>query len=191
MGASSRSHGRAYFALVFTAMLACMSIGCREKESANASPPKPVLVERSEALRALIATALDAGNKRIVIPPGRYRVEAERGGHLVFSDLTNVEIVAENVELVCTSTIRAVLFEKCTNVTLRGLTVDYDPLPFTQGRIVALAPDKSWIDFEVAQGYPQHALRDSFQIYNPETATLRRGDASWNENIEKLGEIDG
>lgn len=180
-------HNRACLATAVTAMLACASAGCREKEHAIAASPKHVLVERSEDLRALIATALDAGNKRVVIPPGRYRVQAERGNHLVFSDLTNIEIVAENVELVCTSTVRAVLFDDCKNVTLRGLTVDYDPLPFTQGTIVGLAQDKSWIDFEVAQGYPQHELREPFQIYNPETGTLRRGDANWSEQIETLG----
>ncbi len=185
---SSRSHDRAYVLVAFTAMLALTLSGCREKQPSTSATQKPALVERSENLRALIAAGLDAGNKRIVIPPGRYRLQAERGSHLVFADLTDVEIVAENVELVCTSTVRAVLFENCTNITLRGLAVDYDPLPFTQGKIVALAPDKSWIDFEVAQGYPENKLGDPFQIYNPETGTLRRGDAAWNEEIEALGE---
>jgi hypothetical protein len=172
-------------------MLAFTLAGCREKEttsSASLPPPKPALAERSEDLRALIATELAAGNKRIVIPSGRYRVQAERGSHLVFSDLTDVEIIAENVELVCTSTVRAVLFEGCTNVTLRGLAVDYDPLPFTQGKITALAQDKSWIDFEVDLGYPADKLRPPFQIYNTATGTLRRGDARWMDEIEALGE---
>jgi hypothetical protein len=51
------------------------------------------------------------------------------------------------------------LFQDCTNVTLRGLAVDYDPLPFTQGKIIALATDKSWIEFEVAKGYPKNEMR--------------------------------
>ena len=131
----TRFHKRVCLAAAFTTMLACALAGCREKgQDASDTHPiqKPALTERSEDLRALIATALDAGSKRLVIPPGRYRVQAERGGHLVFSNLTDVEIVAENVEMLCTSTVRAVLFEGCTNVTLRGLVVDYDPLPFTQ-----------------------------------------------------------
>ncbi len=164
--------------------------GCQEDQEdhlAAARPEKVVLSERSEELRALIAAELAAGNKRIVIPPGRYRVQAERGSHLLFSNLSNVEIIAENVELVCTSTVRAVKFDGCSNVSLRGLTVDYDPLPFTQGKITAMAPDKSWIDFEVAEGYPENALREPVQIYNPATRTLRRGDARWNEEIKPLG----
>ena len=162
---------------------------CEGKEDhlALPLPEKVVPAERTEDLRALIAAELAAGNKRIVIPHGRYRVRAERGSHLLFSELTDVEIIAENVELVCTSTVRALFFDSCSNVTLRGLTVDYDPLPFTQGKIIAMAPDKSWIDFEVAEGYPENTLREPVQIYNPATRTLRRGDAQWNDEIKPLG----
>jgi hypothetical protein len=174
----------------FAATAAVVLSGCREGNKAQAAAPPPekfVMVERSEDLRALIATELAAGNKRIVIPPGRYRVQAERGTHLLFSDLADVEIIAENVELVCTSTVRALLFENCTNLTLRGLTIDYNPLPFTQGKIVAMSPDKSWLDFEVIEGYPDTDLRENIQIYDPATRTLRRGDARWSQEFEPLG----
>jgi hypothetical protein len=164
--------------------------GCltgKEDQPAATPPEKVVLAERSDDLRALIATELAAGKKRIVIPPGRYRVQAQRGNHLVFENLSDTEIIAENVELVCTSTVRAVMFEGCSNVTLRGLTVDYDPLPFTQGKIIAMADDKSWLDFEVAQGYPEKNLDERIQIYDPATGGLRRDDAQWNEEIKALG----
>ncbi|MEY4244064.1 MAG: hypothetical protein RLZZ245_1649, partial [Verrucomicrobiota bacterium] len=75
--------------------------GCQEDNEDHLAAPlqeKVVLAERSEDLRALIAAELAAGNKRIVIPPGRYRVQAERGSHLIFSNLSDVEIIAENVE---------------------------------------------------------------------------------------------
>ncbi|MCU0748197.1 MAG: right-handed parallel beta-helix repeat-containing protein [Akkermansiaceae bacterium] len=159
----------------------------KEDPPAATLPEKVVLQERSEDLRALIDKELAAGNKRIVIPQGRYRVQAQRGGHLHFSNLADVEIIAENVELVCTSTVRALMFEDCTNVTLRGLTVDYDPLPFTQGKIIAMAPDKSWLDFEVAKGYPENQLKERIQIYDPVSGVLRRGDARWSQEIEALG----
>ncbi len=172
------------------AMMAVVLLGCRESKGnppAVTPPEKFVLAERSDDLRALIATELAAGKKRIVIPPGRYRVQAQRGNHLVFENLSDIEIIAENVELVCTSTVRAVMLEGCSNVTLRGLTVDYDPLPFTQGKIIAMADDKSWLEFEVAQGYPEKNLDERIQIYDPATGGLRRGDAQWNEEIKALG----
>lgn len=166
-------------------LVACLKSNGSESE--KALPEKVARIEQSADLGALIDAELAAGNKRIVIPQGRYRVQALRGNHLVFKNLSDVEIIANNVELVCTSTVRALKFEDCSNVTIRGLTVDYDPLPFTQGRITAMAPDKSWMEFEVTEGYPENELEERIQIYDPSTGGLRRGDASWNQEIKALG----
>ena len=158
-----------------------------ESQPVAALPEKVVLIEQSADLRALINTELAAGKKRIVIPPGRYRVASEQGFHLQFKNLSDVEIIANNVEMVCTSTVQALLFDHCSNVTLRGLVVDYDPLPFTQGKIIAITADKSSMDFEVAEGYPESKLEERIQIYDPVTGELRRGDASWKQEIQSLG----
>ena len=166
-------------------MAAVVLAGCRK--STGSEPGKVALIEQTADLRALIDAELATGNKRIVIPQGRYRVQAQRGNHLVLKNLSDVEIIANHVELVCTSTVRALKFEDCSNVTIRGLTVDYDPLPFTQGRITAMAPDKSWVEFEVAEGYPENQLEERIQIYNPATGSLRRGDARWSPEIKALG----
>ena len=138
------------------------------------SAPKAILSEQTVDLRKLIASELAAGRKKVVVPPGRYRVAAEAGGHLSFSNLQDVEIVAYNVEMVCTATVQALGFYQCTNVQLRGLTVDYDPLPFTQGRIVALGTDKSSVEFELFAGYPEDGLVERIEIFNPTTRELRR-----------------
>ena len=182
---------RPFVQLTLLAVTAVVLLGsCRKTNSSKPVaelPEKVVLIEQSADLRALIDAELAAGKKRIVIPQGRYHVSSEQGFHLQFKNLSDVEIIAENVEMVCTSTVRALYFENCTNVTLRGLTVDYDPLPFTQGKIIAMAPDKSWMDFEVAKGYPENELQERIQIYDPATGELRRGDASWDQKIEALG----
>jgi len=125
-------------------------------------------------LRTLIAKQLAAGEKKIVIPPGRYRAKPVNGSHLRFQDLQNVEIIADHVEMVCGATVQAMSFEHCTNVLLRGLTVDYDPLPFTEGKIVALGPEKSWLEFELFDGYPDDALEERIEIFNQVTRELRR-----------------
>ena len=39
-------------------------------------------------------------------------------------------------------------------MTVLGLTIDYDPLPFTQGRIVSLSEDKRVHEIELFDGYP-------------------------------------
>ena len=131
-------------------------------------------VEQTLDLSALIAGELASGKRSIVIPPGRYRTKPRGGSHLSFQNLNDIQIIADGAEMICTATVQAVGFERCTNVTLTGLTIDYDPLPFTQGRIVALGPEKSWVEFELFDGYPENELVERIEIFDPATRELRR-----------------
>ena len=154
---------------------------------AAAAPATPVPpATQNFDLPGFINTAIQAGSKRVVVPAGRYRVTPQAGHHLLFKDLTDIEIVADGVEMVCTQTVQAIGFEHCRNVHLRGLTVDYDPLPFTEGRITALAPDKSWVEFEIFDGYPHNSIEERIEIYDPATRELRRETAGWSKEIQQL-----
>jgi len=145
------------------------------------------LAEPTLDLRVFLARELAAGKKTVVIPPGRYQVKPFKGSHLRFQDLQDVEIIATNVEMVCGATVQAIGFERCTNVTLRGLTIDYDPLPFTQGKIVALGPEKRWIEFELFAGYPDGQLDERIEIFDPATRELRRASYYGWGKFERTG----
>ena len=138
-------------------------------------------------LRKIIDDGLSSGKKTIVIPPGVYRVKPVNRQHLYFKNLKNVEIIADNVEMICTETTRAITFENCENVVLRGMTVDYDPLPFSQGRITALAPDKSWIEFKLFDGYLGN-LEQRIEIFDARTNSLKRGTHYGWKPLEHLGQ---
>ena len=73
---------------------------------------------------------------------------------LALTDIRDVSIICDGVEMICTETTRALSISNCEDLTVRGLSIDYDPLPFTQGRIVALSADKSVHDIELTDGYP-------------------------------------
>ncbi len=131
-------------------------------------------VGRMVDLQALIDQQIKTGTNRVIIPPGRYRVTPKNGSHLHFQALTNLEIIANGVEMICTEVRPAMVFDHCRDLHLCGLTVDYDPLPMTEGRIVALAPDKSWVEFQIIDGYPEDNLVERIEIYDPITKELRR-----------------
>jgi hypothetical protein len=154
----------------------------------RAADPAPAAVAQDFDLQGFIDAALKAGSKRVVVPPGRYRVTPKNGSHLIFKDLKDIEIIADGVEMVCSQTIMAIHFENCRDVHFQGLTVDYDPLPYTEARITALAPDKSWLEFQVIDGYPETSLEERIEIYDPATRELRRGDAGWSKEIKSLGD---
>jgi len=128
-------------------------------------------------LQGFVDKAIQAGLHHIAIPPGRYRVTPRHRQHLVLQDRADVHIVADGVEMICTETTRALTLSNCRHVTLRGLTIDYDPLPYTQGRIVKLSENNTVHDIELFDGYPRGDQVQNFkyEIFRPDTRTLRFG----------------
>jgi len=160
------------------ALLAALACGAGHA-SAQGGPTTRDETPRADSgvpfdLQGFLRKQLQAGARRIVVPPGRYRVSPTGREHLRLDGLENVEIVADGVEMICTQTTRALTIRRCRNVTVRGLAIDYDPLPFTQGRIVAMADDRRWLDVELFDGYPTEGIEAfKFEIFDPATDTLR------------------
>ena len=147
-------------------------LACAQAEPLHSGPGK--LFD----LQAYVDQEIRTGKQRIVVPAGRYRVTPRSGQHLVLQGLSDVQLLADGVELICTETTRALTITRCTNVLVRGLVIDYDPLPFTQGRITALAPDKRTAEVELFDGYPpaEAARNVGLEIFRPDTRVLRCAD---------------
>ena len=139
-------------------------------------------------LQGYIKAHLEGGSKNIVVPPGRYRVAPQGQAHLSFSKLDNIEIVMKGVEMVCTETTRAVNISECTKLQLTGLIIDYDPLPFTQGRITAIGPNKEWLEFELLKGYPENQLEIRIEIFDVTTGELKVPTRYDWQPLEKIGD---
>ena len=155
-------------------------IGCTCGRVAQSGPGTPF------DLQGYVDQRTQAGEKRIVVPPGRYRVKPQHARHLTLKGLTDVTLVADGVEMICTETSQALNISGCTNLTVRGLAIDYDPLPFTQGRIVRLSADKKVHEIELFDGYPSADKVDGskYEIFRPDTRTLRCPDYSY--TVEKI-----
>ena len=127
-------------------------------------------------LPEFIQGKLKAGEKRIVVPPGAYRSDTKSTAGVILSiqKAEDVEIIADGVTLICTRRTRALEFQDCRNVTLQGLTIDYDPLPFTQGTVTAAADDASWIDIRIDDGYPREAW-ERIDVVDPATRFRKKG----------------
>src|ERR1035437_9898660 len=146
---------------------------------AESSPTQPALGSAPTFdLQKFINTQIASGQTRIVVPPGRYRVAPKDRQHLVLHDLKDIQIIADGVEMICSETTRALTITRCTNVTVRGLVIHYDPLPFTQGRITGISADRQAYDIELFDGYPsEETVRNfKYEIFRPDTRTLRCED---------------
>ncbi|GHC09929.1 right-handed parallel beta-helix repeat-containing protein [Cerasicoccus arenae] len=74
---------------------------------------------------------------------------------LLLKNLEGVTINAEGVRLLASNPVgSALIIRNCKNLTIRGLTVDYNPLPFTQGTITAVDREALTADIAIHDGYP-------------------------------------
>jgi hypothetical protein len=125
-------------------------------------------------LQGFIDARVAAGEKTVVIPPGRHLVTPRNKQHLLLRGLRDIVIEATGAELVCTETTRAITIEDCENLTLRGLVIDYDPLPFAQARITAISEDKTRLTLQRIPGYGELTTAPyKLETFDPATNELR------------------
>ncbi|NBU50802.1 MAG: hypothetical protein EBS47_12130, partial [Betaproteobacteria bacterium] len=108
------------------------------------------------SIQAQIEAAVAAGQGQVRIQPGVYTNIVPTGinPHVQLAGIRDLDIDATGVVLVGTRLCRALVLLDCTNVTLRGLTIDYAPLPMTQGTIEGFGPSREWTDVRIHPGYP-------------------------------------
>jgi len=155
--------------------------------------------EADDGIQAQVDRAVAAGQHEVTIRPGTYPTRPPKPGapHVRLYGRSDLAIHAEGVELLCGRLGTALWIENCKNLRISGLTIDYDPLPMTQGEIVGLAPDHSWTDVKIHDGYSAPNLRPPGQaahmwvsdrqtrmikagVYNRGYQSLEaRGDGVW------------
>ncbi|MCC7492291.1 MAG: hypothetical protein IT204_08105 [Fimbriimonadaceae bacterium] len=118
-------------------------------------------------LQALLNDAVARQLPRLELPAGPVRT-----GRLVLQGATNLVVDGPRTTLVFTDLNGIGLtLNQCRGVTLRGFRIDYDPLPFTQGSITALAADRSSVELALHEGYPDASddyLVNHIHLFEPQ-----------------------
>ena len=123
----------------------------------GAEPDAPT--DAGPAIRAAIAEAMEAGGPAVVqLEAGAYRVAPAEGAEdaLVISEADGLRLqgVGPATRLIVTDpTVGGVRFQDCRDVRIADLAIDYDPLPFTQGTVVASDPAAGWFDIRWDAGH--------------------------------------
>lgn len=132
---------------------------------------------RPQDLQPLIDRAIAQRDSELVIPPGEYRLTppTERAPHLKIHGADGLRIVADGVTLVCTKLNQAIDIANCRGLTLQGLTIDHDPLPFTQGTVQAVSPDRRFLDVRLDAGYPALGDRIRASIWDARGERIKPG----------------
>ena len=129
---------------------------------------------------AHIRRELERGEKKVTVPKALYRVSPPtgEGTYLTLRGLSDATIDFSGSELRGRVATRFIYLENCTNVTVRNVTLDYEPLPFTQGEIVAADAEGTWT-VKTLDGYPAPAeglLKEIWplQVYDHATLELKK-----------------
>jgi hypothetical protein len=112
---------------------------------------------------ALKEARKSTGPVRIVFPKGTYHFASDielsyDDGAFQLIGVRNLEIDGNGSELLITRSHMSLVYAKnCTNIIVRNFTVDYDPLPFTQGTIESVNAEDGSFVLKRDAGFPDPA----------------------------------
>ncbi|MCJ7822798.1 MAG: hypothetical protein MUQ26_06975, partial [Armatimonadetes bacterium] len=106
--------------------------------------------DTSTDIQSLIDDAIAGGGGVVDLPRGTYRLPTR----LHFRDAQNVVLNGHGSTLVFTErTDGGVYLTDSRGIELRELSIDFDPVPFTQGEVVAMDQTGAWYDIRIDAGY--------------------------------------
>jgi len=117
--------------------------------------------QRGLIQKALDALAGDTEPVELLFAPGRYFLDApvtekgERNAMLLIRDTTNAVVNFNGAEFSVGNPSSGFLYvDQSENVIVKNASVDYDPIPHTEGIIRAVDRTDSSIDLEIREGFP-------------------------------------
>lgn len=123
-------------------------------------PIKQAQRDAGTKLMADLDAALKAGKKEFRIPTGHYRLtlggkpKSGRPRYFEWKDIADFTLDGQGSTLWFDAIgPNGFLLSRCRNVTFRNLVIDYDPLPFAQGKVVAIDETTKRLRFRLDDGF--------------------------------------
>ena len=120
----------------------------------------PIFVHAEVSLHEEIRSALKSGEKSIRLKHKEYFLEKP----LSLNELNGIEIDGNHAKIVMKKNCACLIIIKSHDLTVRSLTIDYDPLPYTQGTVTKV--DGKIIECTIDRGYsPAQGIRYSWNCH--------------------------
>jgi hypothetical protein len=125
-----------------------ITVAMKPNANANALP----------AVKEAIAAAKARGVPiKIIFEKGRYRFDVNAGDHtfcVTLDGMNDLIVDGQGSEITITNPYCGFFrLNDCKNIIVKGFTVDYDPLPFTQGVVEVVHPESNSIDVRSQEGF--------------------------------------
>lgn len=119
------------------------------------------VTDAGPAIRAAIGAACAAGRgSEVILGAGVYRVVPDDNPYyaaVVIEGAHGITVKGQGLAteiIIASARHGGFLLNNCTDTLVSGLTIDHDPLPFTQGVVRDVRQDDGCFDLEVEDGYP-------------------------------------
>ena len=133
------------------------------------------------ALARTIAAAIARGEREVKIPKATYRLKGNAGSFFEWKAVRDFTVDFSGSHLIALRPHRMFSLVGCTNVTVKNVSFDYDPLPFVQAVIEKVEPNGDW-DLKVIDGYPDPAdCGDTWpmQVFDPVNFEMKNPMRCW------------
>lgn len=132
---------------------------------------------RAADLQQLIDKAVSDGTRTLSLPRATYRVSDT----LHFEKLQDFTLEGNGSLILVTRNVTGIEIARCRNFKLANLTLDYDPLPVTQGVVKEVDNAANTFLVELHQGYPDLPRRErlNFHVFNS-------SDRLWKDGVPDL-----
>ena len=149
-------------------------------------------------VQALIDEAVSRGERELIIPRGAYRITPKGSTHVLLKGLSDFTLHAEDVVFLYQDLATlGMLITDCHNVTVTGLSMDYEPCGWAQMKITGFDPAGQYLDVSIDCGFVA-AFKDNelgcrdFQnmFFDGQTRRMMflRPIKVTDENVEELGD---
>ncbi|NJN50300.1 MAG: hypothetical protein HC798_04000 [Polaribacter sp.] len=124
-----------------------------------------------KALEYARKLTLFGSNVKIIFPKGKIDLFTNNNkNHLIeIKNLKNVIIEGNDAEITIHDPLKGFLsIFKSNNIIVKNLYIDYDPLPFTQGKIMAIDLKDKTFQLKIDEGFPElsHTMfQESNQVW--------------------------
>ncbi len=140
------------------------------------------------AIQTAFTKACAQPGSRVVLPKGVYRIR----GPLNIKGARGLTIEGQDAELLLGTFTKGLVFDDCRQVTVRGLSIDMDPLPWFVGKVVARADDEKQFELQLDPGYHivPGARVQIFTEYDRATRLPHRSTIDWYYKIQAAEPVD-
>lgn len=111
-------------------------------------------LERVVAQANILSTDDRKNNKNYQVVVRITKRQYTLSSSVTLNNATNLVLDAQGSSFVYSKAVSAFVFSNCTNITLKNLSIDYNPMQFTQGEITKIEENGKFIEIKIDPGYP-------------------------------------